>query len=178
MNIKVKDCFTGAKKDEERGKKHKGLIIIEKDNKTAEDFVQKAKKNLELCELYKENKLDYKIPEEWFYTMYYCALAILMKFGVQSRSQRCTALFLRYLKDNKLIDYDIEFIDRITVFSDKKTKSDVDEREESRYSASIESEEIKYKYNSMMDICKKCISNCEEIVFSNKEFKIPGELTD
>lgn len=178
MNIKVKECFISAKKDEERGKKHKGLIIIGKDNKTAEDFVQKAKKNLELCELYKENRLDYKIPEEWFYTMYYCALAILAKFGVQSRSQRCTALFLRYLKDSGLIDYDMEFIDRISVFSDKKTKSDVDEREESRYSASIESEEIKHKYNYMMDICRRCISNCEEIAFSNKDFIIPRELIE
>ena len=62
-------------------------------DKKAEEYVQKAKTNLNTCELYRENGLDYKIPEEWFYTMYYCALAILSKFGVESRSQKCTALF-------------------------------------------------------------------------------------
>ena len=175
---KTKECFSSARKAEEKGRKHKGLLIVKKDNRKAEQYMAKAKTNLHTCELFKENQLDYKIPEEWFYTMYYCALAILAKFGVQSRSQRCTALFLRYLKDSGLIDYDMEFIDRISVFSDKKTKSDVDEREESRYSASIESEEIKHKYNYMMDICRRCISNCEEIAFSNKDFIIPRELIE
>jgi len=68
--------------------------------------------------------------------MYYCALAILAKFGVESRSQKCTALFLRYFKDKGLINYDDEFIDRITVYSEKKEKTDVDLREEARYGAS------------------------------------------
>ena len=93
------------------------------------------------------------------YTLtYYCALAILAKFGVESRSQRCTAAFLRYAKDNGLIGYDDEFIDRITVYSAKEEKSDVDERETARYGSSISNEEVEAKYDYMADICKKAIS--------------------
>ncbi len=172
----VRDCFKFAIKDEKKGKKHKGLLIIRPDNKTAEEYLTKAKKNLELCDFYKERKFDYKIPEEWFYTLYYCALAILSKFGIESRSQKCTAAFLRYAKDNSLIEYDDEFIDRITVYHAKEEKSDVDERETARYSSSITSEEVESKYARMTDICKKAISQAEEIVFSDKEFKIPKEL--
>ena len=107
---KVFVCFSLARKDEEKGKKHKGLLFIGKDDKKEEEYVKKTKVNLSLCEIYKKQRMDYKIPEEWFYSQYYCALAILAKFGVESRSQKCTALFLRYVKDKGLIDYDGKFI--------------------------------------------------------------------
>jgi len=176
MSREIRDCFMNALKDEKRGKKHKGLLIAKPDNKTAESYIQKAKLNLELCDFYKQKGFDYKIPEEWFYTLYYCALAILSKFGIESRSQKCTAYFLRYAKDNNLIDYDDEFIDRIMVYREKEEKSDVDERENARYSSAITSKEIESKYEKMTSICKEAISQAEEIVFSNKEFKVPREL--
>ena len=176
MSKEVRDCFVSAMKDEKKGKKHKGLLIIKQDNKIAESYIQKAKLNLELCDFYKQKGFDYKIPEEWFYTLYYCALAILSKFGIESRSQKCTAYFLRYSKDNNLIDYDDEFIDRIRVYRGKEEKSDVDERENARYSSSITSKEIESKYEKMTSVCKEAISQAEEVVFSNKEFKVPEEL--
>ena len=175
---KTKDCFLSAKKAEEKGKKYKGLLFIKPDDKKAEEYIAKAKTNLETCELFKNRRLDYKIPEEWFYTMYYCALAILSKFGVESRSQKCTALFLRYVTEKGLIEYDDEFIDRITVHSEKEERTDVDQREDARYGASVRSEEIMQKYGFMMDVCKRCISQAEEIVFSDKKFEIPKELVE
>ena len=176
MKKEVKDCFVLAAKDEKKGKKHKGLLIGKPDIKAAKGYIQKAKVNLGLCDVYREKGFDYKIPEEWFYTLYYCALAILSKFGIESRSQKCTAFFLRYAKDGKLIGYDDEFIDRITVHSTKEEKSDVDERETARYSSSITSKEIEGKYDHMVDVCKKAISQAEEVVYSEKELKVPKEL--
>lgn len=173
---KILDCFSSAKKDEEKGKKHNGLLYIGKDDKTAEEYIKKAKVNLSLCEIYKKQRMDYKIPEEWFYSQYYCALAILAKFGVESRSQKCTALFLRYVKDKGWIDYGDEFIDRIMVHKEKEEKTDVDEREDARYGSSVQSEEIIWKYDFMMDVCRRCISACEEIVFSKKKLEVPKEL--
>jgi|SRR3989338_1196849 len=175
---KVFECFSSARKDEEKGKKHKGLLFVGRDDKKAEEYIQKAKINLQLCELYKKQRMDYKIPEEWFYSQYYCALAILAKFGVESRSQKCTALFLRYVKDKDLIDYDDEFIDRIMVYKEKEEKTDVDEREKARYGSSVQSVEIIQKYDFMMNVCRRCISVCEEIVFADKEFKVPEELLE
>jgi uncharacterized protein (UPF0332 family) len=174
MNEKeVNDCFTSAIRDETKGKKHKGLLITAPDDKRAEEYLAKSKMNLALCDFYREKGFDYKIPEEWFYSLYYCALAILSKFGIESRSQKCTAAFLRYAKDNGLIEYDDDFIDRITVYREKEEKSDVDEREAARYSSAIKSEEVASKYEHMANVCKKAISQCEEIVFSGKEFKVP-----
>ena len=176
MKKEIRDCFILAAKDEKKGKKHKGLLIGKPDNKAAKDYITKAKVNLQLCDFYKEKGFDYKIPEEWFYTLYYCALAILSKFGIESRSQKCTAFFLRYAKDSRLIEYEDDFIDRITVYSTKEEKSDVDERETARYSSSITSKEVKSKYEYMTNICKKAISQAEDVVFSDEDFKVPKEL--
>jgi len=173
---KTRDCFVNAKKAEEKGKKHKGLLIVRRNDKKAEEYISKAKTNLATCDLFKARRLDYKIPEEWFYTLYYCALAILAKFGVESRSQRCTALFLKYIKEKGLIDYDGDFIDRITVHSEKEQRSIVDEREDARYGSSVQSQEIIEKYSMMMDICKRCISQTEDIVYSEQEFEVPREF--
>jgi len=176
MIEEIKNCFENAIKDERKGKKHKGLLLTNSNDNIAEEYIKKAKLNLELCAFYKQKGFDYKIPEEWFYTLYYCALAILSKFGIESRSQKCTAYFLRYAKDNSLIDYEDEFIDRLMVYRDKEEMSDVDEREKSRYGSSMKSMEIEVKYEKMNNICKRAIYQTEEIVFSDKEFKIPKEL--
>ena len=172
----VNECFINALNDEKKGKKHKGLLLVKKDDKKAEEYLNKAKTNLRVCDLYKNNQLEYKIPEEWFYTMYYCALAVLAKFGVESRSQKCTALFMKYIKESGIIEYDSEFIDRITVYSDKTETSDVDEREKARYRSSIRSEEILQKYDFMMNKCKRCIDQCETIIFSEKKFDLTKYL--
>ena len=173
---KLKECFRNAKKDEEKGKKHKGLLITKPSIENAKNHIIKAKDGLKYCDIHKREGSDYRIPEEWYYTLYYCALAILEKFGVESRSQRCTALFLRYVKDKGLIDYEDEFIDRIMVYKEKDKKTDVDEREEARYSPKIKIEEVERQYDKMMEICKRAIDQCEEIIFSDKSFKVPKEL--
>ena len=177
MNIEeAKECFISAKKTDVKGKKHKGLLIIKPNQALAESYIAKAKRNLGYCEFYKNEEADYKLPEEWFYTMYYCAIAIISKFGIESRSQRCTAVFLRYAKDKKLIEYDDDFIERITVHPEKEIESDVDRREEARYGPYVKNKEVADKYPEMMDICRKAISQAEEIVHSSKKFEIPKEF--
>jgi len=175
---KIKECFISAVRDEKNERKHKGLLFIKPNRQEAEEYIRKAKRNLELCHFYKEQGFEYKIPEEWFYNLYYCALAILCMFGVESRSQRCTAFLLRYLKDQKLIEYDNEFIDRIQVYKEKDALSDVDAREKGRYSSTIHMKEVLLQYDEMMVLCKKAIAQCEEIMFSKEDFKLPSELLE
>ena len=178
MSKEIKDCFESARKDEEKGKKHKGLLIVESSLKKAEEYLDKARDSLKFCAIYRQAGADYKIPEEWYYSLYYCALAILCKFGVETRSQRCTALFLRYIKDKGLIDYDDEFIKRIMVYKEKDKKTAVDEREEARYGPKIKIEKVEERYDDTIKLCKEAISQAEVIVFSDKPLKIPNELLE
>jgi hypothetical protein len=82
MGEGLKKCFSIAKKEENEGKKHKGLIITEPSVEKARIYLKKAKEGLKFCDIYKQLGADYKIPEEWYYALYYCGLAILSKFGM------------------------------------------------------------------------------------------------
>lgn len=43
MKPKIYDCFSSAKKDEEKARKHKGLLFVGRDDKKAEEYAEKAK---------------------------------------------------------------------------------------------------------------------------------------
>jgi len=176
MNTDIKECFETAKKEEEKGKKHKGLLIIEPSIKKAEGYLDKARDSLRYCKIYKDAGSDYKIPEEWYYSLYYCTLAIHCKFGIETRSQRCTALFIKYVKEKGLIEYDNEFIDEIMVFKEKGKITAVDEREEARYGPKIKMEEVEKQFDKKMALCQKAISQVQDIIFSDKKYEIPKEL--
>ena len=176
MKDNLKECFKNALREEQKGMKHKGLLIIKSNLEEAKRYLERARESLRFCELYKQMEVDYKIPEEWFYSLYYCALAILAKFGVESRSQKCSALFLKYLQEKGIIPYEKEFIERIIVHKEKGQESDVDEREKARYDSWIKDEGIRKKYEERINICKRAIEQATAIVFSPKEFKVPNEL--
>ena len=53
MNTQIKECFETARKEEEKGKKHKGLLVVEPSLRNAEEYLEKAKDGLKYCELYK-----------------------------------------------------------------------------------------------------------------------------
>ena len=178
MSEKLQECFKGAIKDEQKGKKHKGLLIVEPSVEKAKDYLDKARDGLRFCDLYKKEGAEYKIPEEWYYALYYCALAILSVFGVETRSQRCTALFLKFLKEKELIDYNEKFIEKIMVHKEKDKRSAVDEREEARYSSNIKIKKVEEQYNDMMASCNEAISQAQDMVFSDKKFEVPNELIE
>lgn len=67
---------------------------------------------------------------------------------------------MRYTTRKKGISTRACSIDRITVYRSKGKKS----------------EEVTSKYEYMTNICKRAISQCEDIVFSDVEFKVPKEL--
>lgn len=172
----LRECFKNAKWDEDHEIKHKGLLITMPSIERAKEYLEKARDSLKFCDIYKKAGADYKIPEEWYYSLYYCGLAILCKFGIETRSQRYTALFIKYIKEKGLIDYDDSFIERIMVYKEKDKKSAVDEREEARYGSEIKIKKVEEKYDETMALCRKAISQAEEIVYSKNEFNIPMEL--
>lgn len=176
IESELKECFAQALKEEKKGMKHKGLLIIKPSTEKAKEYIEKAKESLSFCEFYKQKGADYKIPEEWFYTLYYCGLAVLSMFGIESRSQKYTALFLKYVQEKDLIEFDKEFIERIMVHKEKEKESDVDKREEARYSSWIKNKEVGIIYADMMNMCRKAIYQAENIIFSKKTFKVPKEL--
>ena len=79
-------------------------------------------------------------------------------------------------KEKELIEYDDEFIKKIMVYKEKEDKSAVDEREEARYGPSIKMKEVEKQYDKMMALCKKAISQAQDIVLSDNKYEVPKEL--
>ncbi len=91
------------KKAEKEGRKHRGLREIKPDQHKADDHIKKAEHNLEVMQnLIQKGFNDWAINAS-FYTHYHCLLAVLQKFGYESRNQECTFAAIENLIEKEKI---------------------------------------------------------------------------
>ena len=64
------------------------------------------------------------------------------------------------------------------VHKEKDKITAVDEREEARYGPQIKMEKVEERYDDTMKLCKEAISQAEEIIYSDKSYIVPKELTE
>ena len=101
------------KKAEKEGRKHRGLKKIKPSKEEAEKHLEKAEHNIKVMRYLGEGKFyDWVIPVA-FYTHYHCLLAILQKFGYESRNQECTFAVIEELIEKKKIDMKKEELSKI-----------------------------------------------------------------
>ena len=149
-------CLNKAKKEQEKGQKHRGLVKIEPDDDLAQKHIGKAEHNLNFFILAKEHGYyDWNITIG-FYVMYHCCLAILAKFGYESRNQECTLALVESLIDDKKIDDDFrKYIEAM--------KSNTLEEEEK-----IMPMREKYQYTPIVDIdvqkVEELLGLCQDMI--------------
>ncbi len=86
-NNKVEWCL---KKAEKEGRKHRGLRVTAPDLRATEQHVGKAEHNLEVMQYLMAGGFHDWAIHAAFYAQYHCLLALLAKFGFESRNQECT----------------------------------------------------------------------------------------
>lgn len=92
------------KKAEKEGLKHRGLRKVKPDARGAGDHIRKAEHNIEAMEyLISGGFNDWAISAS-FYAHYHCLLAILQKFGYESRNQECTFAAVEILAEKGQIN--------------------------------------------------------------------------
>ena len=131
---KLRYCINKAKNE---GEKHRGIRVIEPDLARAGRHIEKAKHNVKaMLYLIKGNFLDWAVNAS-FYSMYHCCLAILAKFGYESRNQDCTFAAIETLIEEKKVSLPLEKLRRISL-PDRGNTLDTDEvielREDAQYS--------------------------------------------
>ncbi len=94
-------CLNKAKAELEKEGKHRGLIQVKPDANLAREFIEKAEHNLEAFLLNRRHKIYDWTISMGFYTMYHCCLAIITKFGYESRNQECTLAVIESLIEEK-----------------------------------------------------------------------------
>ena len=143
------------KKAEKEGVKHRGLKKVEPDIEKANSHISKAQHNLKvMIYLIEGNFLDWAVSAS-FYSMYHCLLAILAKFGYESRNQECTLTAVEHLINNKMIEIDINWLKKIAAFDieQKEEKDILTLREDFQYGTItvLENSKVKQLENDTME---------------------------
>ncbi len=127
---KVEWCIRKAEKE---GRKHKGLRVVEPNGVKVQEHLEKARRNLRLIDhLIRIEYSDWAVSAI-FYSMYHCLLAVLWKYGYESRNQACTFAAIGKLISEGKINITIEELQNIQESSDNHDETVVDLREYYQY---------------------------------------------
>ena len=153
------------KKAEQEGRKHRGLRQITPDITVSSDHIKKAEHNLEVMQYHlKGNYSDWAIHAT-FYAYYHCLLAILCKFGYESRNQECTFATIESLIEQAKISLTKEELHRIfaTDQRDKLETADMVELRE-RFQYGTETQVEAKKIKSLLEQTKEFIEKAKTVL--------------
>jgi uncharacterized protein (UPF0332 family) len=167
---KVNWCLKKAEKESKEGKKHRGLLKKQKDLERAREHISKAEHNLLAITYFDKGGFSDWSMSAVFYCMYHCFLAIIEKFGYESRNQECTVALVRYLKEQGKIDIDDKFIKSIESINEKERQESnvIEKRENYTYGTTI-SYNNKEEIKNAIELCKSCLDKTKEILFNENE---------
>lgn len=160
----VKFCLDKAKKALQEGRKHAGLVEVVPDLNKAATHIRKAEHNFKAISAFAQIGFSDWSVSAAFYTTYHCFLAILAKYGYESRNQECTVSAIKYLKEQGKIELDDHFIEALRTHAEGEeqhahTASDLRElRENFQYGVSMEYkigiEQLQKTCAEILDIAK------------------------
>lgn len=161
----VKWCLEKAKKELEKEKKHRGLLKTKPDKKLAHDYITKAEHNLEVFMLNKEHGYYDWAINIGFYVMYHCCLAIITKFGYESRNQECTLALIESLVEDEKIDKDLgKYIGSIRSNKSDDENKIMPMREKYQYTPITEIDV--QKVEELLGICQDMVKDTKGIIQS------------
>lgn len=159
----VKWCLNKARKELETEQKHRGLIKIKSNDKLARDYIKKAEHNLKVFIDNKElGNYDWTISIG-FYVMYHCCLAIITKFGYESRNQECTlALIESFIEDKKIEESYSKYLEQIKSVTRNEDEQVMPMREKYQYTPIIDIDV--QKVDELLRICQDMIKDAKGII--------------
>lgn len=158
----VKWCLDKAKKEIEKGEAHKGLVKIKPDKEEALKYIAKAEHNLNAFLHNKEGGFYDWTISIGFYVMYHCCLAIITKFGYESRNQECTLALIESLIEDKKLNEDFrKYLEAIkSADKGKKEEEQIQKmREKYQYTPIIEIDT--QKVDELLGICQDMIKSAK-----------------
>ena len=110
----------------------KRLVKIKPDLELAQKHVKKSEYNYGVMQTLERLKIYDWAFNVGFYAIYHCFLAILAKYGYESRNQACTTTILLTLINEKKLDLDKEWVTQFDTLEVEKniTNPTVRERRE------------------------------------------------
>ncbi|MDP2926383.1 MAG: HEPN domain-containing protein [Nanoarchaeota archaeon] len=163
---KVDWCLKKAEKELKEGTKHRGLVKTEESIEEARKHILKAEHNLQAIQYFDSGGFSDWSMSAVFYCIYHCFLAIISKFGYESRNQECTIAVVKYFKEEGKIDLETKFIEALENYDDKERHETnvIEKREQYTYGTSV-SVDNKEEIEKNINLCKDCLDKTKEIVF-------------
>jgi len=161
----VQWCLNKAKAEIAKGELHRGLAKISPNKDEAKRHIAKAEHNIEAFLHNKEGGFYDWTISIGFYVMHHCCLAIITKFGYESRNQECTLALIESLIEEKKLGEDFrKYLEAIkSANSDKKEEEQIQKmREKYQYTPSIEIDV--QKVEELLGICQDMIKDTKGIV--------------
>lgn len=162
---KVKWCLNKAERELQESNLHRGLVEVEKDEALTKKHITKAEHNLKAALYFEKGGFSDWSASAFFYCIYHCFLAILRKFGYESRNQECTIAVIEMLREEGKIDIDEKFVDTLKIekAEEKHESNVISLRENFQYSIDLDFKE-KEEFNKLVELCKEIINKTRDII--------------
>src|SRR3989338_7248967 len=99
--------------------------------------------------------------------MYHCCLAIITKFGYESRNQECTLALIESLIEDKKLDEDFrKYLDAIKSVADGKKEEEQIQKMREKYQYTPVIEIDVQKVEELLGICQDMIKDTKGIIKS------------
>ena len=157
-------CLKKAKKELQLNKKHRGLVKRESDMEEARNHIIKTEHDLSAITYFDKGGFSDWSMSAAFYSIYHCFLAIVAKFGYESRNQECTIALIKSLKETKQIELDNIFIEALKNYDEQDMQNVIEKREFYTYGTTL-SVEDKEEIKKSIQLCKDCILQTRRIIF-------------
>jgi len=162
---KVEWCLKKAKKELETSKKHRGLVKVKPNLEEAKKHIAKAEHNFKATLSFERTGFSDWSVSAAFYTIYHCLLAIIVKFGYESRNQECTVALIEHLRDEGTISLSKEIVEALkSVDSEEMHETNIISlRENFQYgtATTIEDKELE----ELKNICIKALDQSKQIIY-------------
>lgn len=163
---KLNWCLNKAKKEIQENRKHRGLLEIPPNIETAREHIIKAEHNLKVTIYLQNGGFTDWCSSSLFYTIYHCFLAILAKFGYESRNQECTFAVIANLIEDKKINLDKNDLEKVSSMnvtdSQETSNTAITLREEYQYSTKVSLENKEYQ--ELLELAKRILDKTKETI--------------
>jgi len=131
-------------------------------------YLAKAEHNLKAITYFSSGGfLDWSMSAV-FYCIYHCFLAIIEKFGYESRNQECTIALINHLTETGQVKLDEKFIKSLknTNEEERHESSIIEKRENYTYGTTISLKNTE-ELNESIELCKECLDKTKDIIFGD-----------
>ena len=138
------------------------LKITSANDPKSKEHIEKARHNLLAADYNIKGGFQDWAVSQLYYSMYHGLLAILYKFGYESKNHECTISVVEYLIETKKIDFDMEDIAFIRTTEQMKMQDAKSLREEFQYGTKTAvNKEI---LNNLVEKTKEIVEKIEIVI--------------